>query len=146
MKDTLPLGKLVYCIGACKPGHTRALPGLFQIKCTHITRTGHTKTPILQMHAYARTDASAPYSAQCSDKKGFPQLRIKFGVAKFSLRTHTALQVPMVYRIPYSCGQVYIGETKQRLEDNLSLYLCSSQLRIKPLKCGSLLHQILNLA
>ena len=27
-------------IGACRPGHTRALPGLFQIMRTHITRTG----------------------------------------------------------------------------------------------------------
>ena len=79
---------------------------------THITRTGHAKTLILQMHVYARTDVSVPYSAQCSDKKGFLQLRIKFGVAKFCPGTHTALQVPMVYCIPYSCGQVYIGETQ----------------------------------
>ena len=83
VRDTLPLGKLVNCIGTCKLGHTRALPGLFRIMHTHITRTGHAKTPILQMHVYAHTDVSVPYSAQCSDKKGFPQLRIKFGVAKF---------------------------------------------------------------
>ena len=109
VRDTLPLGKLVYRIGACKPGHTRALPRLFRIMRTHITRTRHTKTPILQMHAYARTDVSVSYSAQCSDKKGFPQLCIKFAVAKFCTGTHTALQVPMVYRIPYSCGQLRPG-------------------------------------
>ena len=35
------------------------------------------------------------YSIQCSDKIHFPQLRIKCGVAKSCLSTHTALQVPM---------------------------------------------------
>ena len=32
-------------IGACRPGHTRALPGLFRITRIHITRTGREDPP-----------------------------------------------------------------------------------------------------
>ena len=79
-------------IGACRPKHTRALPELFQIIGTNITRTGREDTwsPAYSICMHRRT-----YSVQCSDKIRFPQLRIKCGVAKSCPGTHTALQAPM---------------------------------------------------
>ena len=56
-------------IGACRPRHAWALPGLFRIMRTHI---------------------------QCRDKIHFLQLCIKCSVAKSCPGTHTALQVPML--------------------------------------------------
>ena len=67
-------------IGACRPGHTRALPGLFQIMHTHITRTGckDTWSPAI---AYACTDIRIAYSAvtkydfrNCSSNAVLPSL------------------------------------------------------------------------
>ena len=79
-------------IGACRPGHTWPLPGLFRIMRTHITRTGPEDT--WSVRAYACTGVCIAYS-ECSDKIRFPQLHIKCGVAKSCPGTHTALQVPM---------------------------------------------------
>ena len=86
-------------IGACRPRHTRAMPVLYEIKHTHITRTGR-KVPfspppslysirVLTHHRHI-------YSLQCSDKIRFPQFRIKCGIAKSCPGIHTALQAPMV--------------------------------------------------
>ena len=43
---------LVGNIGACRPGHTRALPGLFRIIRTHIMRTGREDTYIACAQTY----------------------------------------------------------------------------------------------
>ena len=80
-------------IGACRPGRTQALPGLFWIMCTHITRTRCKDT---WSPAYSICVYRCMYSIQCSDKIRFPQLHIKCGVAKSCPGTDTALQVPMV--------------------------------------------------
>ena len=69
-------------IGTCRPGHTRALPGLFQIMPTHITRTGCEDTwstgeacPQTPYIAYACIWMQrCTYSVQCSDKIHFPQV------------------------------------------------------------------------
>ena len=74
-------------IGACRPRHTRALPGLFQIMRTHIARTGRKD---MWSPAYSICVHRCTYSVQCSDKIRFPQLRIKCGVAK-SCRVPTQL-------------------------------------------------------
>ena len=68
-------------IGACRPGHTRTLPRLFQIMHTHITRTGCEDTYIAYacLPTHKRT---CTYSVQRSNKKRFPQLCIKCSVAK----------------------------------------------------------------
>ena len=85
----LPEKLVAVLIGACRPRHTLALPGLFQIMHTHITRTG-CEDPLYGICMLMRT-----YSIQCSDKIRFQQLYIKCGVAKFHPGTHTALQAPM---------------------------------------------------
>ena len=84
--------QLQLIIGACRPGHTRALPRLFRIMRIHITRTGREDT--WSVRAYARTDVRIAYS-ECSDKIRFLQLRIKCCVAKSCPGTRTALQAPM---------------------------------------------------
>ena len=38
-----------HTIGTCRPGHTWALPGLFQIMCTHITKTGRYSSHLLPL-------------------------------------------------------------------------------------------------
>ena len=86
--------KLDGSIDACRPRHTRALPGLFRIMRTHIMRTGHEDT---WSPAYSVWVHRHMYSIQCSDKICFPQLCIKCDVAKSCPGTHTALQVPMVW-------------------------------------------------
>ena len=85
-------------IGACRPGHTQALAGLFRTMRTHITRTGREDTwsPAYSICMHRRT-----YSVQCSDKICFLQLRIKCSVAKSCPGTHTALQAPMSLRLPH---------------------------------------------
>ena len=84
----------VWSIGACRPGHTRALPGLFRSIRTLIMRTRcedtrHTLRPAYKC-AFARTDISIAYSVVT---KSLPQLRIKCGITKSCPGTHTALQV-----------------------------------------------------
>ena len=86
----------VWSIGSCRPGHTRALPGLFRSMRTLIMRTGredtrHALRPAYE-RAFARTDVSIAYSVVT---KSLPQLCIKCGVAKSCPGTHTALQVPI---------------------------------------------------
>ena len=74
----------------CRPGHTRALPGLFRIMSTHITRTGcNDSLYSICMLMHAQT------YIQCSDKICFLNLCIKYGEAKSCPRTHTALQLPV---------------------------------------------------
>ena len=76
-----------YTIGACRPRHTRALPGLFYDWAQRHMVTSNS----ICVHRHT-------YSVQCSDKICFPQLlRIKFGVAKSCPGTYTALQAPMEY-------------------------------------------------
>ena len=79
-------------IGACSPGHTRALPGLFRIMHTHNTRTGCEDT---WSPAYIICVHRCKYSLQCSDKIRLPQSCFKCGIAKSCPGTHTALQVPV---------------------------------------------------
>ena len=79
-------------IGACRPRHTWALPGLFRIMGTHITRTGRKD---MWSPAYSLCMHRCTHSLQCSDKMRFPQLRIKCGIAKSCPGTHTALQAPI---------------------------------------------------
>ena len=116
-------------IGACMPGHTRALPGLFQIMHTHITRT----SPYLVYVCYA----------QCRDKIRFPQLCIKCGVAQSCPGTHTGLQVPMHLTWMYftltgliSCVRVIetskaIVAKKHNKNPVVSITLCLFRSRIK---------------
>ena len=42
-------------IGACRPAHTRALPGLFRIMRTHITRTRREDARGLCVRKHAQT-------------------------------------------------------------------------------------------
>ena len=95
--------------GACRPRHTRAMPGLFRIMLYsyHEDQTRRhvacPQTPCIAyacLHMHRRT-----YSVQCSDEICFPQLRIKCGIARSCLGTHTALQAPITstkrwYNIP----------------------------------------------
>ena len=88
--------------GTCRPGHIRALPGIFQIMPTHITRTGREDTwstgeacPQTPYIAYACVcDVRIAYSVVT--KFAFRNcMRIKCSVAKSCPGTHTALQGPM---------------------------------------------------
>ena len=75
-------------IGACRPGHTQALPELFE-SCVLISQELDTKTPYIA-YACLRMHRRM-YSIQFIDKIRFPQLRIKCSVAKSCLGTHTCL-------------------------------------------------------
>ena len=88
------LDYLPYQIHRCLQAwaYPRALPGLFQIVCTHITRTRR-ENPLYSICML--TQAQTYYSAQYSDKIHFPQLRIKCRASKSCPGTHTALQASM---------------------------------------------------
>ena len=81
-------GCIGICIGACRPGHIWALPGLFWIMCTHITRT---RCEDVWSPAYSICVHRRMYSVQCSDKIHFLQLHIK-------------------------CSYAWVGRTKEREE------------------------------
>ena len=81
--------------GACRPGHTRALPGFFRVL---ISRGPDAKTcgmlpaPYIQhMRAYTRTNVRIA----CSVVTKYTAIAHQAGVAKSCLGTHTALQAPM---------------------------------------------------
>ena len=125
------LGILAYnnqalsCMGTCKPGHSRALPRLFWIIHTHITRTRRKDT---WSPAYSICVHRLTHSIQCSDKIRFPQLCIKCSVAKSCPGTHTALQVPMPRAMP-SDSHGWLLNIKPMLSCMLMLYITDNILR-----------------
>ena len=86
MSDHLSLFLMSSNTGLDIPGHC---PGYFE-SCI-LTSRG----PDAKMWSPAYVVHRRMYSVQCSDKIQFPQLRIKCGIAKSCLGTHTALQAPM---------------------------------------------------
>ena len=80
-------------IGTCRPE-------LFHIMCTHYeTGREDPHTLVAVAYAYLRRHRRT-YSIRCSDNIHFLRLRIKCGVAKSCLGTHTALQAPMLKALP----------------------------------------------
>ena len=83
------------CIGACRPGHTQALPGLFSVLISQgpDAKTRGMLRPLYIYHtrAYARTDIRIAYSVVTN----YATIAHQIWRSKVLPGTHTALQAPM---------------------------------------------------
>ena len=84
--------KRASCTGACRPGHTWALPGLFRVL---ISQGPDAKTRGMLPDPYTYIAYTCLRTHGRTYSINTLQLRIKSGVAKSCPGTHTALQAPM---------------------------------------------------